>query len=1460
MVDRESILVVWSLLAVLGSANNKTMALVVDQAEEIVRLSRQYLERFSSDIEVWSKPLFLFGRIMRFDSTIPLLLEMFPMAMQRLRETAEQEAKPIVGALGLFGQTAVLVSDRRLKRKLVALSDFECLGKLRSCGVEELEFSVTFLLCHLIGDDPHHPLTKKMLDCGLIGDFAVPLSELSVSGGAWQEKSWVGEYCDLSFLIPLSVHKHAAQELAALSVPHTCAKICKVAENPGIMTSLRQGQASALTVLRNFARHSSQMKQSVMESLIDVHLDRFTLHEDAAIREAAARLQLQLADEPQGGEDGALPAEVQARGSKAEALYRRALLGGVAKINWAKLVLLGEDRAGKTSVLAALAGADYDSNTESTHGVASACYRLAAGVWKEEQHANLHNELVAASVAEGMRDSGDEGDEEPEGVEIGLPEAGTTGSAPVPKMGPTDDFKRARGAELAEKSQNKDLATKIKSADDVHVTDVPIDLIAAALKADSKSLRVVCKDTAGQPRYYSMLARTLSKCSMPMVVFSLVRWAKHVLKNKNFEGSHVDLHLHCGSRATGDTEEEKTVGSELIFFRYWLSMILVRTRDAPIYVVGTRVDDIARVAVGNQKLIRQVLQDLSKVIEEVAKSVGVLDRIKVNTAGFGMDTLIFPVDNSFSIEQNGVEVLQESIFETLSEDVETGFLSQKIPLLWVKLLDILRATATDRPLMTVAEIVRIAEHFELLDSTDDSDPQVRSALEYFNDIGEICYFGDAGHELRRLVFVDPESLALAQANILDCPRAVKKMTPLSSELHEDGVLHDELLHEIWRALFKNLDKKQKRAGPQTQNEPIDRKHAFINFLVSSDFLVPMTPGSTRQLWVPSVLPVWHPGQSAPRMFQTLLDDPPLEIGIFMDLKGISLPELFPRLVAELLNSKGFERVNRSLPKLYRNAAQVNTTNATLTAILRPPLDAREVIICAHLHSQDTGAVAQAVIFQSIVDILHKVVKKISPALSERIVVGPAIMDEGGHVITSLAELSNNVNKEALMTRCEQLDGRMVKRDELPPWLRELLFPSLGVASVSGASVHAVRGLRSEADEEKPEPAADGKPTGGNAGPAQNEEPVEVEGLLQLCETAKLPPNAKLVAAAWCQENGVVDICEVLDDSEEFIACLELKKFPEKRLRTALETLREELVAGSDDEGGGGATATGDKFIVIAFGEAQDAALGIEKLLGLSKQDRIAGEAKGLDAIREDIQRAGSKEDQDNLKYILEGVAQKEEDLPPHVIQDYGNGFYHGGKISKGDYDKGHGGMTFQDFMQHKHVVEASLTEAEVCATRLYTTNSYRLYNSPLRQNVQPHPIAMTVFFLVCALKKSRAVAANQPGFAKEEEFWRGLKDAKLANLDKFKAEGGTELAAMSTTKSLDAARAYSESRRPLLFKFTASGMSKGVSLEFLSVYPLEEEYLYPPGTYLCPKRQVKKPSGGPNRKVDVIEVEPQFPS
>ena len=64
---------------------------------------------------------------------------------------------------------------------------------------------------------------------------------------------------------------------------------------------------------------------------------------------------------------------------------------------------------------------------------------------------------------------------------------------------------------------------------------------------------------------------------------------------------------------------------------------------------------------------------------------------------------------------------------------------------------------------------------------------------------------------------------------------------------------------------------------------------------------------------------------------------------------------------------------------------------------------------------------------------------------------------------------------------------------------------------------------------------------------------------------------------------------------------------------------------------------------------------------------------------------------------------------------------------------------------------------------------------------------------------------------------------------------------MSTTADLAIAVQYSLSESSLLFRIvTNSFMQRGADLHFLSAFPGEAEYLYPPLTFLCPTGRVVK--------------------
>ena len=80
---------------------------------------------------------------------------------------------------------------------------------------------------------------------------------------------------------------------------------------------------------------------------------------------------------------------------------------------------------------------------------------------------------------------------------------------------------------------------------------------------------------------------------------------------------------------------------------------------------------------------------------------------------------------------------------------------------------------------------------------------------------------------------------------------------------------------------------------------------------------------------------------------------------------------------------------------------------------------------------------------------------------------------------------------------------------------------------------------------------------------------------------------------------------------------------------------------------------------------------------------------------------------------------------------------------------------------------------------------------------------------------------------------------------------------MSTTTDLNVAVRYALSRHSLLFCVKApSFMQAGADLSFVSAFPAEAEFLFPPGCFLRPTGLDQKVTLGEDSVVRVVEVEP----
>ena len=95
--------------------------------------------------------------------------------------------------------------------------------------------------------------------------------------------------------------------------------------------------------------------------------------------------------------------------------------------------------------------------------------------------------------------------------------------------------------------------------------------------------------------------------------------------------------------------------------------------------------------------------------------------------------------------------------------------------------------------------------------------------------------------------------------------------------------------------------------------------------------------------------------------------------------------------------------------------------------------------------------------------------------------------------------------------------------------------------------------------------------------------------------------------------------------------------------------------------------------------------------------------------------------------------------------------------------------------------------------------------------------------------------------------------------EEFMADGGTELAPMSTTTDLNVALTYAlkgVGTPTVIFRIvTDNNLSRGPDLKWVSLFPGESETLFPPLTYIQPtgKTQVLVHAGC---QATVVEVRP----
>ena len=358
---------------------------------------------------------------------------------------------------------------------------------------------------------------------------------------------------------------------------------------------------------------------------------------------------------------------------------------------------------------------------------------------------------------------------------------------------------------------------------------------------------------------------------------------------------------------------------------------------------------------------------------------------------------------------------------------------------------------------------------------------------------------------------------------------------------------------------------------------------------------------------------------------------------------------------------------------------------------------------------------------------------------------------------------------------------------------------------------------------------------------------------------------------------------------------------------ALITARSDTTAAVPSPSAGRFTGAARTLIL---GEPRDAALGVAAYLGIEGHELAKRMAEGTRAIVREFEEHGTDEEKDYLRHVLEGVEWVEDEPgaeprqvrladfvahPRSIAANLAEAHVLALRLYTTPCFKGINDPLRQYHGRLPHPFPCTVTfisdgikflraaDERAAPVRTAEPNLPRLrpglviagtVSEPMLDSVQeapPLPPASRMGALRDWIRSRccrRAAPVGEGGDVvaiAEQVYWRGMRDLVLTK--QFLAAGGSELAPMSATTSLDVAVRYcmfeegsSKSGVALLFRVVASNiMQRGASLEYLSTAPGEEEYLYPPLTYLKPTGAVTELQAE-GVVYTIVDVVPHFPS
>ena len=634
-----------------------------------------------------------------------------------------------------------------------------------------------------------------------------------------------------------------------------------------------------------------------------------------------------------------VPSEIRARGPEALEAYNNALAEGQTCVKRVPLMIVGQDRSGKTSVKKSLKGICFKPDEDSTLGIEVDRYhfKVTTEIWKtgetvEEANNDTtvisfeyntarwiagkwktHEKIAEVKKTSSAESAGYDFEEIENAKERGPCETLSSANLLESSINPastnsTDDEPNLSSREI----QNP---TELEPEEDSHINlletlpdfyDV-VELLPQFLREnwedDKEDIYSILWDFAGQSVYYVTHPLFLTRRAIYFLVYDLSRNPSDKATPLMKQGVYKEFNA-----------DKYNLKTNFDYLDFWMSSlaalgepetVLPYKKFPAVFLVCTHADQpyCARDPV---ELAYEIFGDLR------AKPYG----------AHLFDA--FCVDNTKSGTESECKEIMRLRDNVHVVSKELPHVTEAIPIKWLKYEKALRALKeSDYKFISLVTAKEISSK-----DCNINDNEIQTVLNFLNDLRVLIHFDDSP-ELSELVFLDIQWLIDVFKNVITVRsfRGEKNFAHLWKRLEIEGILEDELLKHVWNSLI-----------PQRETH-----ESLIAIMEKFSLLCPWPSSQDfpdKRYIVPSMLRT-----PLPEEISNLVESAKIPSLFIKFDTGRVPPGLFPRFVLEFFLWCGREFPRLALPQLYHNFARFNNfPNEGLSVVLLCHSATIEVIV------------------------------------------------------------------------------------------------------------------------------------------------------------------------------------------------------------------------------------------------------------------------------------------------------------------------------------------------------------------------------------------------------------------------------------------------------------------------------------------------------------------------------------